>query len=215
MRWADRRRDCEAVRRAGQRRQRQRAVQHAARRAGRCRPRRCHPERRDAAPLQYHHRHRRHRDGASGDEVLAGQPRGHRRFGRAVGARPLLRRAGRFRGLRQVAAGDDDGDAAAQRAEHLRLWRVDPAGAFPRQGHHRRRRVRGGRALRRRGVSDRGTARDGKGRVPRSRRLRRTVHRQHDGVRRRSDRVVAAQQQHGAGRRIRPASRSRWRRDIR
>ncbi len=85
--------------------------------------------RRHAAPLQHDHRHRRHRDGSSGDEILAGQPRGDRRFGRALGARPLLRRAGRLRGVRQVAARHDDGDAPAQCAVDLRLRRLDPARA--------------------------------------------------------------------------------------
>ncbi|GIX12933.1 MAG: hypothetical protein KatS3mg118_0892 [Paracoccaceae bacterium] len=45
-----------------------------------------------------------------------GQPRGDRRQRRADHARPLLRRAGRARRLRQVAAGHDDGDGAAERA---------------------------------------------------------------------------------------------------
>jgi dihydroxy-acid dehydratase len=55
--------------------------------------------------------------GHAGHEILAGQPRDDRRLGRTDDARPLLRRAGRPRRLRQVAARHDDGDAAAQRAE--------------------------------------------------------------------------------------------------
>ena len=51
---------------------------------------------RHAAAVQYHHRHRRHCDGASGDEVLARQPGSHRGFGRTQRARALLRRADRL-----------------------------------------------------------------------------------------------------------------------
>ena len=59
------------------------------------------------------------------------QPRGDRRLRRADHARPLLRRAGRPRRLRQVAARHDDGDGAPQRAVDLHLWRLDPAGHLP------------------------------------------------------------------------------------
>ena len=72
--------------------------------------------------------------GHAGHEVVAGQPRGHRRLGRAHHARPLLRRAGRPRRLRQVAARADDGDGAAQRAVGLHVWRLDPARPLQRQG---------------------------------------------------------------------------------
>ena len=44
--------------------------------------------------------------------------------------------------LRQVAARHDDGDAAAQRAVGVHVWRLDPAGQVPRQGRHRGRCVR-------------------------------------------------------------------------
>ena len=64
---------------------------------------------------------------ATGHEVLAGLPRRDRRFGRADDARPLLRRAGRPRRLRQVAARHDDGDAAPQRAQRVHVWRLHPA----------------------------------------------------------------------------------------
>ena len=88
--------------------------------------------------------------GHAGHEVVAGQPRGDRRLRRAHHARPLLRRAGRHRRLRQVAAGHDDGDGAAQRAVGLHLWRLDPARPVQGQGRDRGGRVRGGgRALRR------------------------------------------------------------------
>jgi hypothetical protein len=71
----------------------------------------------------------RHRHGPPGHEVLAGVARGDRRQRGADHARPLLRRAGGHRRLRQDAAGHDDGDAAAQRAERVPVWRLDPARA--------------------------------------------------------------------------------------
>ena len=89
--------------------------------------------RRHAARVHHDHRHRRHRHGPPGHEVLAGVARGDRRFRRTDDARPLLRRAGGPGRLRQVAAGHDDGDVPAQRALGLHLWRLDPAGHFPRQ----------------------------------------------------------------------------------
>ena len=84
---------------------------------------------RDAARVHHDHRDRRHRHGPPGHEVLPGQPRGDRRFGRAHRARPRLRRAGRPRRLRQVAARADDGDGPAQRAVGVHVWRLDPARA--------------------------------------------------------------------------------------
>ena len=100
--------------------------------ARRRRPRRACRGARHPARVHHDHGDRRHRDGPCRDEGLADQPRGHRRLGRADDARALLRRAGRAGRLRQVAARDDDGDGAAQRAVGLHVWRLDPARAVPR-----------------------------------------------------------------------------------
>ena len=86
--------------------------------------------RRHPARVHHDHRHRRYRDGPPGHEVVAGQPRGDRGFDRAYHARPLLRRDRRHRRLRQVAAGDDDGDGPAQRAGRVHVRRLHPAGRF-------------------------------------------------------------------------------------
>ena len=72
-----------------------------------------------------------------------------RRFGRTHGARALLRRAGRPGRLRQVAAGHDDGDGAAERAERVHVRRLDPAGQIQGPRRDRGGRVRGGRPARR------------------------------------------------------------------
>ena len=80
------------------------------------------------ARVHHHHRHRRHRHGPRGHALLARLARRDRRHGRTDHARPLLRRARRARRLRQVAAGHDDGDGAAERAVGLHLRRLDPAG---------------------------------------------------------------------------------------
>jgi len=90
--------------------------------------------------------------GHQGYEVLARQPRPHRRLRRTHHAGPLLRRHGDPGRLRQVAARHDDGHAAAQRAVGLHVWRLDPARQVPRQGCHRGRRVRGRRHACRRQV---------------------------------------------------------------
>ena len=70
--------------------------------------------------------------GACRHEVVAGEPRRDRGFGRVDDARPQLRCAGGDGRLRQVAAGHDDGDDPAQRAVDLHLWRHHPAGSLPR-----------------------------------------------------------------------------------
>ena len=109
-----------------------------------------------------------------------------------VGARPLLRRAGRLRRVRQVAARHDDGDAAPQHPVDLRLWRLDPARPLPRQAtspsstcSRWSANIAAGTCPLERGPRAR------KGRLPRPRRVRRPVHRQHHGLRRRGDRPVA------------------------
>ena len=91
-------------------------VQHRARAPGAGGQARRGQGRRHAARVHHDHRDRRHRHGPSGHEELAGLARGDRRLDRAHDARPRLRRAGRPRRLRQVAARPDDGHGAPQRA---------------------------------------------------------------------------------------------------
>ena len=151
MPWGFDGRDPPAARRRRQLLERGGAVQHLADASGAVREegRRC--RQRHAARILHHHRHRRHRHGPSGHEVVAGVARGDRRLRRADDARPLLRRAGRACRLRQVAARHDDGDGAPQRAVNFHLWRINPARQFSRPPGHRAGRVRGGRpAFRRR-----------------------------------------------------------------
>ena len=148
--------------------------------------------RRHAARVLHHHRDRRHRHGPPGHEVVARLARGDRRFDRAHHARPLLRRHGRPRRLRQVAARRDDGDAAPQRAGGVHVRRLDPARQVQGQGRDGGRRVRGRRpALRRQDVG-RGPARARVRRLSGRRRLRRPVHRQHHGDGVGGDRAGAA-----------------------
>ena len=66
-------------------------------------------------------------------------------FGRAHRARPRLRRAGRPRRLRQVAARADDGHGPPQRAVGVHVWRLDPARQMAGPRRHRAGRVRGRR----------------------------------------------------------------------
>ncbi len=73
-------------------------------------------------------------------------------------------------------------------------------GQAERQGHHDHRRVRGRRRLRHGQDHPRGTRRDRAARLPRRGRVRRHVHREHDGQRGRGARHVAARQR-GAARR--------------
>ena len=137
--------DPSAVRRRRDLLERGRALQHRADAPGAGGEEGRRRRRRHAARVLHHHRDRRHRHGARGHEVLAALARGDRRFGRADHARPRLRRAGRARRLRQVAARHDDGDVPAQRAVDLHLWRLDPARHLQGPAGHHSGRVRGGR----------------------------------------------------------------------
>ncbi len=74
----------------------------------------------------------------------------------------------------------------------VHVWRLHPARQFPGPGRDRGGRVRGGRPARRRHDQRRRPARAGMRRLPERRRLRRAVHRQHDGDRERGDRPGAA-----------------------
>ena len=150
--------------------------------AGRAREGR-HPRgRRHADGVQHRLDLRRHHDGQPGHAGVAHQPRGHRRLDRAGGARQLLRRRHRAVRLRQ----DDPGHhrwrwrGSTCRASCCTAASIAP-GDF--QGHdvtiqdvfEARRRARGGQDDRRRADGPR------ESRVPGRRRVRRPVHRQHDG----------------------------------
>ena len=149
--------------------------------------------RRHAARVHHHHRHRRHRHGPCRHEDVAGQPRGDRGFGRADGARALLRRAGRPRRLRQDLAGADDGDGAPERAVGLHLRRHDHARQVPRQGRDHRRRVRGRRRQRGQAHERRRPQGARAGGAADRRLVRRPVHGQHDGLRLGGARAGAAE----------------------
>ena len=137
--------------------------------------------RRYADGAQHHLHLRRHNDGNAGDEDEPRQPGGDRRLHRARRARPHVRRDGDDSRLRQDDPGRRDGPRQARRAWRHRLLRLHSPG--PLQGPRRndpgrlrgRRRQRGGQDVRR------GPARPGGARLPRSGRLRRPVHGEHDG----------------------------------
>ena len=81
---------------------------------------------------------------------LADEPRGHRRFRRAGGARPFARRRPVPGRLRQDHPGRGDGGGPARSAERHPLRRLDHARPSRRQGDHHPGRVRGGRRAQRR-----------------------------------------------------------------
>ena len=131
--------------------------------------------------VQHHRDLRRHHDGDLGHEDVAGLARGRRRLDRARRPRPPLRRDRRPRRLRQDDPRRRDGARAARRARRPALRRLDPA--RPLQGRRRLdpRGLRGRRQARRRQDERRGARRAREGRLARHRRLRRPVHREHDG----------------------------------
>ena len=123
--------------------------------------------------------------------------------------RRAARRLGDARRLRQVAARDAHGRGPARPRQRLPLRRLDAAGQArraqrrrPRPDDHRR--LRGGRRARPRPDHQGGARRDREGDLPGGGRLRRHVHRQHDGVGRRGARHVAARQRRAARRRPPP-----------
>ena len=147
---------------------------------------------------------RRHRDGARGDALLAGVPRGHRRLGRDRVRRGAAGRRRAPRRLRQVAARHADGGRAAGPGLHVPLRRRDAARPARRPRRHDHRRVRGGRGVRARADQPRGGRRDRARDLPGGGRVRRHVHREHDGLRRGGARHVAARLGRSAGRRPPP-----------
>ena len=149
--------------------------------------------------------------GMRGHARLAGQPRGHRRFDRAGRARQPVRRAGRAGRLRQDHPGRGDGAGAPRHPRPGALRRLDRAGPLARPRRHDPGRVRGGRRARRRHDDRRRARRARAPGLPGRRRLRRPVHRQHDGDRVRGARHLAVRQRQRAGRRRRQGGASRAR----
>ena len=143
-----------------------------------------HPRRRRHADrVQHHRRLRRHLDGHRGDEGVADQPRGDRRLDRAG------RRAG-------ICSTPSSRCRAATRRSRARSWRwrgstcpslmlyggsIAPGHLGDQRCDHPGR-VRGGRRVQRRARSPtRNCARSRTSPVPGAGRLRRAIHRQHDG----------------------------------
>ena len=132
---------------------------------------------------------RRHLDGPRRDALLAGQPRDHRRLGGDGRAGRAPRRHRAARGLRQEPARHADGRRPAGPRGGVRLRGLDPARPHRRPGGEHRRRVRGRRRVRARAHHPRGGRRHRARDLPRRGRVRRHVHREHDGRRRRGARA--------------------------
>ena len=149
---------------------------------------------------------RRHLDGPRRHALLAGVPRDHRRLGRDGVPRRAARRRRAAGRLRQVAARHADGRRPARRRRGVPLRRLDPAGQArrPRRDDHRR--VRGGRRLPGRQDHAATSWPRSRGRSARRGRLRRHVHRQHDGLGGRGAGHVAARAARRRRRRTRAAT---------
>ena len=133
--------------------------------------------------VQHHRGLGRGDDGYPGHEGVAGQPRGDRRLDRADGARLPVRCACGHLRLRQDDPRQRHGACPARHPVGAALRRLDPAGPLPGARRHDPGRVRGDRRPRQ-GRHDRRGARRARGRgEPRPGRVRRHVHRQHDGRR--------------------------------
>ena len=169
------------------------------------RPRR----RRHADGVQHDRDLRRHHDGHGRHEDVAGQPRGDRRLDRARRARAPVRRRDRDLRLRQDDPRHRDGARAARPPRSDALRRLDRARALQRRRRDDPGGLRGGRRPRRR-EDHRGRATRARGRrQPQRGRLRRPVHREHDG-----DGVPGARASRRSGRATCPRwtpRRRRWR----
>ena len=125
---------------------------------------------------------RRRDDGHRGDEDLAHLPRGDRRLGRAGRARAHVRRDDRSRRLRQDAA---RAFARAGPAQHPRLPASTAARSCRARSTGKEATVRSVYeaigAYKAGKISDEELQADRRSRLPDPRRLRRSVHRQHDG----------------------------------
>jgi len=145
---------------------------------------------RHAGRVQHHCSQRRHRDGHRRNESVTHLARGRRRLHRARHARASPRRARLHQRLRQDHPRHGHGARAHGYSWAHGLWRFDHARPVPGQGRHDRRRLRGRRQARRREDGRQRTSRAREGRVPRCRRVRRSVHRKHHGNRIRSARYL-------------------------
>ena len=140
-----------------------------------------HPDRRrDADGVQHGVDLRRHHDGQRGDEGVARQPRGGGRLHRAGRTRQSLRRHRDPGRLRQDHPRRGDGAGAARHSRPGALRRLDCARTVGRARRHDPGRVRGGRHPCRRQDDRRAVVCAGGRRLSGARRVRRTVHRQHD-----------------------------------
>ena len=155
--------------------------------------------RRHPARVQHDRDLRRHHDGHGGHEDLARQPRGGRRLDRACRARPPVRRRGRAFRLRQDHPRHRDGARPAERPLADALRGLDPARPLPWPRRDDPGRVRGrGRTCR--GQDERrGPVRARARGLPGGGRVRRAVHRQHDGHGLRGDGDLADGHRDGAG----------------
>ena len=159
-----------------------------------------HPRRgRHAARVQHDRRLRRRDDGRGGDARVARLARGDRRLDRARHARSSLRRPRLHRRLRQDDPRRGDGACAPRHPRARVLRRLDRGRALPRQGRDDPGRLRGGRCARGRAHQRRRGARARERRVPGCRRLRRPLHREHDGDGARLSRRQRARPERGAG----------------
>ncbi len=134
-----------------------------------------------------------------GHEDVAREPRGDDRLHRARRARQRVRRPHRARGLRQDDSGGRDGAGAAEYAGPRALRRLDRARTVARQGRHHSGRVRSGRRAGGGEDDAAGSAVARVGRVSGRRRVRGTVHREHDGDRRGVSRHRGARHRQRAG----------------
>ena len=124
---------------------------------------------------------RRHHDGHARHAHEPGQPRGDRGLDRARRQGPLLRRRRGAERLRQDDPGHRDGARAPEPAGRDALRRLDLPRPPQRQGDHDHGGLRGDRRARLGQDHRRGAQGDRGGRLAGLRRLRRPVHRQHDG----------------------------------
>ncbi len=156
-----------------------------------------------AAGVQYGRDLGRDHDGNPGDEGLAGQPRGDRRLDRVDGSRLPVRRDRRPLRLRQDDPGLRDGARPSRRPLRRPLRRLDRPRPLARSRRDDPRHLRGDGRSQRRRHERRGIERAGGRRESWRRRLRRSVHGQHDGLRLRGPRGQRRRLGDGPGRRRR------------
>ena len=138
---------------------------------------------RHAGRVQHDRGLRRRLDGNRRDARVTRLARDDRGLDRARRARPSARRPRVPRRLRQDDPRRSDGARAARPAGARALQRLDRAGSLPRPRRDDPGRLRGGRRRRRRNDEQRRRARARGRRLPGGRRVRRAVHREHDGDR--------------------------------